>query len=66
MKVINNSDNIEFIPENDLDVFNLGQINFKDYNCEFSKENKMIKLSTTIDSLLTKLFENKDNLYKSY
>jgi hypothetical protein len=63
MKITILNDNLEFIPENDIDVYNLAKINFNECLIEFSPDNKMIKLNVTVNNLLDKLFENKNNLY---
>lgn len=63
MKIIILNENVEFIPENDVDVYNLAKINFNKCSIEFSPDNKMTKLNVNVNDLLNKLFENKNNLY---
>lgn len=61
MNILN--ENIDFIPENDSDVYDLGRNEFSKSICEFSPENKLIKITVNVKFVLDKLFKNKNNLY---
>ena len=64
MKITIVNENVEFIPENDVDVYDLAKTSFKKSITEFSPDKKMIKVSVNVDDFLIKIFENKNNLYE--
>jgi predicted house-cleaning NTP pyrophosphatase (Maf/HAM1 superfamily) len=65
MKIRIIKNDVEFTPENDLDVYNLSKLGFHTCSCLFSPEKKMINLTVHTDVLLEKLFEDKIKMYNS-